>query len=118
MRILLIGVIVALMVGGGTTQTKYVTRIETVTVYKAVPTVPENLKNIPKVNRPDLTVNHLTPADKTDPDKVARAVVASEAQLRAYIQQLEDNEKAFREYANQPPPELPESTVEVRVESE
>ena len=86
---IIVPIILAIMVMGcSTTPTKYVTRIETVTVYKPVYTPPENLKNLPKLVRPELATNKLSPEDVQNPGHVVKLTIESIAQLRTYAEQL------------------------------
>lgn len=43
----------------------------------------------PRVQRPVLVIDQLSPADQTDPGKVAQAYKASFIQLRGYVENLE-----------------------------
>jgi hypothetical protein len=75
-------------------------KIETVTVYKPVYTPPESIKDIKQIPRPDVSSNYLTEQDKLDPGKVVKSLLETIAQLRIYAEQLENNDKAYRDILN------------------
>lgn len=83
------------LLGCATTEPQIVTRVETVEVYKPVFEVPEELKNFPKLNRPDLPTNHLEKGDEARPGHVAKVVIESMAILREYAEALEDHIAAY-----------------------
>lgn len=111
---IIVPIILAIMVMGcSTTPTKYVTRIETVTVYKPVYTPPENLKNLPKLVRPELATNKLSPEDVQNPGHVVKLTIESIAQLRTYAEQLEDQIEVYRGVLLKSSDPLPEPHTEI-----
>jgi len=92
-----------------TGKTKFINRIETITVYKPVYTPPTELKNLKVIQRPDLQTNHLTADDKANPGLVVKTVIASEAQLRTYAEQLESQNDAYRKLLSKPADPVPET---------
>lgn len=91
-----------LLVGCSTTpDPQIITKIETVEVYKPVFEVPEELKNFPKLNRPDLPSNHLEQGDEERPGHVAKVIVESMAILREYAEALEDQIEAYNKALNE-----------------
>ena len=51
----------------------------------------------PRVERPSLIINTLSPSDLTDPGKVAQAYKASFIQIRGYTQNLEEILEQYNE---------------------
>ncbi len=78
MRILILSV---LLLGG----CRHVARVELVPVYTPVPTP----VSIPHYERPQLTINRLTEAQKTEDGEIAKAYVATLLELIHYAQSLE-----------------------------
>lgn len=68
-----------------------------VTVEKPVPTVPRP----PEVKKPVLATEELTPEDRKDLGKVAKALVIENKQLRGYVTILESIVDKYRELAEQ-----------------
>ena len=96
-KIILAAILILGMSGCSTTpKPEVVTRIETVTVYKPVFRVPDELKKFPTLQRPDLPTNYLTNDDKDNPGHVAKVVVESMAILREYAEALEDQIAAYK----------------------
>ncbi len=85
------------MVGCVGTPTTPVTRVETVEVYKPVFVVPDELKEFPVIQRPDLPTNHLTAEDRDNPGQVAKIVIESMAILREYAEALEDQIDGYKQ---------------------
>lgn len=94
-------------------ETKYVTRVETVTVYKPVYTPPPELQNLPEINRPDLATNYLSAEDKQRPGHVVKTVVESIAQLRTYAEILEGRIEVYKRALEKPAEEVPEPTTTI-----
>lgn len=91
-----------MLVGCSTTPDPHIiTKVETVEVYKPVFEVPEELKNFPKLERPDLPTNHLEKGDENRPGHVAKVVVESMAILREYAEALEDQIEAYEKALNE-----------------
>lgn len=107
MRLLLLLIVITTLVGCRTIQ--QVVKVETVTVYKAVYTPPKELQDIPIVPRPDIATNYITREHYVKPGEVAKMSIEAQAQLRAYIEKLEENERIFRDILGVPPDRLPES---------
>lgn len=107
-KLIILSALALLTVGCATTPTKYVTRVETVTVYKPVYTAPQELRELPVIPRPDLVTNKLTPEDVNNPGHVVKLTIESVAQLRTYAEQLEDQLEVFRGVLLKPSDPLPE----------
>ena len=105
---LIIASILVLLISGCSTSTKYVTRVETVTVYKPVYTPPEELQDLEVIPRPDLVTNYLENEDKTNPGHVVKVTIESIAQLRTYAEQLETQNGVYREAFSKPADIVPE----------
>lgn len=109
-KLAIIGLVALLSIGCASTKTKYVTKIETVTVYKPVYTPPESLKDVKVIERPDLKSNYIVVVDKEDPGKVVKILLESMAQLRAYAEQLENQNKVLLEIHMRPADPIPPTT--------
>lgn len=77
-----------------------VKEIKTQTVLKPVYTVPENLKQLPIVECPDLPTNHFTVEDKKNHDKVSKSIITSFAIMQTCLEKYKQNENVFREFIN------------------
>lgn len=116
MKLFLIALSVAVLVTGcASTDTKYVTRVETVTVYKPVYTPPKELQDLKPIKRPDIATNHLKKEDVDRPGHVAKLVVETIAQLRSYAEELEGRINTYEEVLSKPSEPLPENTTTVDV---
>jgi hypothetical protein len=117
-KISVVLLVVATLIGCATPQIKYVTRIETVTVYKPIYTPPTQLRYLPTIPRPDLATNYLNPEDAQKPGHVVKLTIESVAQLRTYAEQLEDQIMVYRRVLLAPSDPLPEpsTTVSEKVE--
>lgn len=93
---------VGLMLIGCTSTPKptVVTRIDTVEIFKPVFEVPQELKDFPDLQRPDLPTNHLKRGDEANPGHVAKVMIESEAILREYAEALEDQVEAYKKVIN------------------
>lgn len=107
---LMILLMVMMCIGCASQKPKYVTKIETITVYKPVYTPPQSIQNLTPIERPDLKTNYLSEADKKDPGKVAKAILESEAQLRNYAEQLENQNNVLMEIYKRPADPIPPPT--------
>lgn len=112
-KVLFLLLLSVLMVGCASTEPKYVTRVETVTVYKPVFTPPKDLQNLSEIKRPDLATNYLSKEDKDRPGHVVKVVIEAMAQLRTYAEMLEDRNKLYRDALSQPGEELPEPVTTI-----
>ena len=97
-----------------TGKTKFITRVETVTVYKPVYTPPTELQEMKQLERPDLATNHLTNADKANPGLVIKSTISSIAQLRTYAESLESQNDAYRKVLSKPADPIPETKRSVK----
>ena len=107
-------VVLVLLFGCSSNKPKYITKLETVTVYKPVYTPPESVQRIEPIDRPDLKTNYIVVEDKSDPGKVVKIVIESMAQLRAYAEQLENQNKVLLEIYKRPADPLPETERSVK----
>ena len=81
----------------GSTQIKYVDRVETIEVEKPVFTVPQEIKDLKPLERPKLEYNNLTETDKQDPDKVIKSAIKSIIQLQTHVEKHEVREEKILE---------------------
>lgn len=94
-RKLILPTLLLAIVGCASTEPPTVTRIETVEVYKPVFKIPDELKDFPTPQRPDLSINYLTDDDKSRPGHVAKIIIESMATLQEYAEALEDHIDAY-----------------------
>lgn len=113
LKLILLALLMTTVVGCASTETKYVTRVETVTVYKPVFTPPEDLQQLEDIQRPDLATNYLTKDDKERPGHVVKVTIEAMAQLRTYAEMLEDRINVYKQSLNKPGEELPEPVMTV-----
>lgn len=97
------------------TDPKFITRVETVTVYKPVYTPPSELQQLEDIPRPDLATNHLTLEDKQQPGKVVKITIEAMAQLRAYAEMLETRIDVYKKALSRPADPLPENEKKVDI---
>lgn len=88
--------VLVLLLLSGCVTTDRATRVDVVEVVKPVFTVPESLRDLPKVERPDLAYNYLVIEDKERPDDVIKSLIESILQLQNYCEKLEANEAIIR----------------------
>jgi hypothetical protein len=105
--------VILLVVGGCSTKigkTKYITKIETITIFKPVYTPPKEIQKMKIIRRPNLITNKLNESDKKNPGKVIKYVISSMAQLRTYAEQLEEQITTYRKILNKKADPIPENT--------
>lgn len=115
-HLLLIAILSIFVVGCSSTKdVKYITRVETVTVFKPVHTPPKQLQDLPEIVRPDLATNRLSKQDKENPGYVVKIVIESIAQLRSYAETLEARIAIYEDVLSKPADTVPDpiTTVEV-----
>lgn len=114
-KLILLVMLLFITTGCATTKTEYVTRVETVTVYKPVYTPPKDLQELEDINRPDLATNYLTKEDKNRPGHVVKVTVEAMAQLRTYAEMLESRIAVYKEALSRPADPLPEDEKKVEL---
>lgn len=73
------------------------------TVYKTEQTVVYIVPDSPKIVRPDLDINHLTPQEKQNIGILSKSLTISFAQLKAYTCKLETIVNKYQDLAKQSP---------------